>query len=155
MSTLRYTFKLALKLSFAYSNLARFTMSYEVFERTGVRVEEPILAITPDGTIVFNAAASRILAGAGVRAVLLLWDKKTNKFAVKATSKGDRNAYKISVSPGRSTGSLKSLSFFRHIGWDAKHRESLPVTWNEKEKMLETILPSKFIGAGKRGVAES
>lgn len=63
-------------------------MAYEVFERTAVRVEDPTLAITPDGTIVFNAAASRILVGAGVKAVLLLWDKNTNKFAVKATSKG-------------------------------------------------------------------
>jgi|HubBroStandDraft_4_1064222.scaffolds.fasta_scaffold910822_1 hypothetical protein len=129
-------------------------MAYEVFKRTGVRVDEPTLAITPDGTIVFNAAASRILTGAGVKAVLLLWDKTTNKFAIKATSKGDRNAYAVSPAHGRSSGSLRARMFFTHVGWGAKHRESLPVTWNEKEKMLETILPSKFLGAGKRRVVE-
>ena len=124
-------------------------MAYEVFKRTRVRVGEPALAITPKGRIVFNAAATRILAAAGVKAALLLWDKNTNKFAIKATSKGDRNSYAVTLLPGRS-GSLGSMSFLNYVGWAAKHRESLPVTWNEKEKMLETVLPSKFIGAGKR-----
>lgn len=125
-------------------------MAYEVFERTAVRVEDPTLAITPDGTIVFNAAASRILVGAGVKAVLLLWDKNTNKFAVKATSKGDRNAYAVSAVHGRPSRSLRAKLFLNYIGWGANRRESLPVTWNEKEKMLETILPSKFLGARRR-----
>jgi hypothetical protein len=124
-------------------------MAYEVFKRTSVRVEEPTLAITPGGTVVFNAAASRILAGAGVRAVLLLWDKNTNKFAIKATSKGDRNAYAVSPSHGRSSGSLRARMFLNHVGWGAKRRELLQATWNEKEKMLETVLPSKFIGPRK------
>jgi len=129
-------------------------MAYEVFKRTGVRVDEPTLAITPGGTIVFNAAAGRILAAAGVKAALLLWDKNTNKFAIKATSKGDKNSYAITLTPGSSSGSLRAMAFLNYVGWGAKHRESLPATWNEKEKMLETILPSKFIGAGKRGAAE-
>lgn len=128
-------------------------MAYEVFKRTGVRVEEPTLSITPTGNIVFNAAATRVLAMAGVKAALLLWDKNTNKFAIKATSKGDRNAYAVTLTPGHSSSSLRAMSFLNHVGWRAKHRESLPATWNEKEKMLETILPSKFI-AGKHGVAE-
>ena len=129
-------------------------MAYEVFKRTGVRVEEPTLSITARGNIVFNAAATRVLAAAGVKAALLLWDRSTNKFAIKATSKGDRNAYAVTLIPGRSSGSLRAMSFLNYVGWAAKHRESLPATWNEKEKMLETILPSKFIVAGKRGVAE-
>lgn len=129
-------------------------MAYEVFKRTGVRVEEPTLAIAPRGIIAFNAAAGRILAAAGVKAALLLWDRNTNKFAVKATSKGDRNAYAVTLIPGRSSGSLRAMSFLNYVGWTAKHRQSLPATWNEKEKMLETTLPAKFIGAGKRGVAE-
>ena len=130
-------------------------MAYEVFKRTSVRVEEPTLAITPGGSIVFNAAAARILAGAGVKAALLLWDKNTNKLAVKATAKGDRNAFAVTLIRGTSSGSLRAMSFLNHVGWGAKHRESLPATWNEKEKMLETILPSKFIVAGKRGLVES
>jgi len=129
-------------------------MAYEVFKRTGVRVEEPTLSITPNGSIVFNAAATRILAAAGTKAALLLWDKNTNRLAIKLTSKGDRNAYAVTVSPGHSTGSLRAISFLNYIGWGAKHRESLPATWNEKGKMLETILPSKFIATTKRGASE-
>lgn len=129
-------------------------MAYEVFERTGVRVEEPTLSITPNGNIVFNAAATRILAATGAKAALLLWDGKTNRFAIKATSKGDKNAYAVTITPGHSSGSLRAMSFLNYVGWGAKRRESLPATWNEKEKMLETILPSKFLSAGKRGVAE-
>ncbi|MGB7844398.1 MAG: hypothetical protein WBL63_02195 [Candidatus Acidiferrum sp.] len=129
-------------------------MAYEIFKRTGVRVEEPTLAITSHGSIVLNVAAGRLLAAAGVTAVLLLWDRNTNKFAIKAASKGDRNAYAVTLTPGRSSGSLRAMSFLNHVGWGAKHRVSLPATWNGKKKMLETILPSKFIGAGKRAVAE-
>ncbi len=128
-------------------------MAYEVFKRTGARVEKPMLSITPSGNIVFNAAATRVLAAAGVKAALLLWDRSTNKFAIRATSKGDRNAYAVTTTPGHSSGSLRAMSFLNHIGWGAKHRESLPATWNEKEKMLETVLPLKFIDAGKRGMA--
>jgi hypothetical protein len=128
-------------------------MAYEVFKRTGARVEEPTLSITPSGNVVFNAAATRVLAAAGVKAAVLLWDKNTNRFAIKATSKGDRNAYAVTITPGHSSGSLRAMSFLNYVGWGAKHRESLSVTWNEKEKMLETVLPSKFIGAGKRGMA--
>jgi hypothetical protein len=120
-------------------------MAYEVFKRTGVRVEEPTVAITPGGTIVFNAAASRILTRAGINAVLLLWDKSANKLAFKATSKKDRNAFAVSVAPGRSSGTVRAKSFLGYVGWQVKKRESLPATWNEKERMLEISLPSEFI----------
>jgi hypothetical protein len=91
-------------------------MAYEVFKRTRVRVEEPTVAITPRGTIVFNAAASRMMTIAGIKAVLLLWDKSGNR-----------------------------KSFLSYIGWHADKRESLPATWDEKEKMIEITLPSEFI----------
>jgi hypothetical protein len=133
-------------------------MAYEIFKRTGIRVEEPTVAITPRGTIVFNAATSRIMAGAGVRAVLLLWDKGASKLAFKAASKKDRDAFVVSVASGRSSASLKAKSFLTYVGWQSKKRESLSATWNEKEKMLEITLPSEFLagvdvlGAGVRRI---
>ena len=122
-------------------------MAYEVFKRTGVRVEEPALSITPSGNVVFNAAATRIFAAAGVKAALLLWDENSNKFAIKATSKTDKNAYAVTLIPGRSSGILRAKSFLNSVGWKAKQRETLSATWNEKEKMLEITLPSEFITA--------
>src|SRR5208282_169538 len=120
-------------------------MAYEVFKRTGIRVEEPTVAITPRGTIVFNAAASRIMAGAGIRAVFLLWDKSANKLAFKSASRKDRDAFVVSLATGRSSASLKAKSFLTYIGWQAKKRESSPATWNEKERMLEITLPWQLI----------
>ena len=126
-------------------------MAYEVFQRTGARVEEPALSITPGGNLVFNAAATRILMAAGVKAALLLWDKSTNKLAIRAASKGDKNAYAVTLAPGHSSGSLRAKLFLNYVGWSATRREAVLLTWNEKEKMLETILPSKYVGSGKRG----
>jgi hypothetical protein len=124
-------------------------MAYEVFKRTGIRVEEPTVAITPRGTIVFNAAASRIMAAAGIKAVLLLWDKGAKKLAFKPASKRDRDAFAVSQASGRFSGSLKAKSFLTYVGWQAKKRESLSAAWNQKERMLEVTLPSEFIaGAG-------
>lgn len=115
-------------------------MAYEIFKRTNARVENPTLAITPDARIAINAAAVRILLEAGVRSVLLLWDSQNGKLALKAAPKGDKNAYALSISDKHS-GSLRPKSFLTHVGWQAERRETFNANWNEKEKMLEIILP--------------
>jgi hypothetical protein len=72
-------------------------MAYEVFKRTGVRVEQPALALTPDGRIALNATATRVLVEAEVKTVLLLWDSENHKVAIKPVPKGDKNAYTVSL----------------------------------------------------------
>lgn len=124
-------------------------MAYEVFQRTGVRVEEPTLSITPDGRMVLNAAGTRILNQAAVRYVLLLWDQSNAKIALKSTSKGDRNAYAVSLVSNKHSGSLRAKSFLSYIGWRAPQREILPATWNEKEKTLEITIPRKHVRSEK------
>ena len=122
-------------------------MAYEVFQRTGFRVDEPMLSINPDGRIVPNAAAMRILSEAGIKSALLLWDKAYKKMAIKAVSKGDRNAYAVSFDSRKYSGSLRAKSFLGYIGWSASGRVMLPATWNAKEKMLEITLPPEFLGS--------
>ena|SRR5712691_6773090 len=124
-------------------------MPYEVFRRTTVRVEEPTLSLTPGGKIGLNSAAARIFAEAGIKSVLLLWDKVSNKCALKAAPKTDTNAYAVSVQPNKQAGSLTAKSFLNHIGWSTRQRETLPATWNEKEKMLEITLPHEFLSPHK------
>lgn len=119
-------------------------MAYEVFTRTAVRVESPTISIVPDGRMVLNAAASRILSASGVKYVVLLWDKASRRMAVKATAKGDKNGYAVSLSHGAS---LRAKAFTRHIGWTATRRELLPATWNEKDLMLEVSLPLRCLGS--------
>jgi len=127
-------------------------MPYEVFQRTTVRVGEPTLSITLQGKMGLNSAAARIFAEAGIKFVLVLWDKVSNKCALKATLKTDVNAYRVSVAPNKSGGTLAAKSFLSHIGWSAPHRETLPATWNEKEKILEVTLPQKYLGSEMAGV---
>ena len=120
-------------------------MAYEVFKRSTVRQELPALSLVPGGRIVANAAAARILTQAGVKSVLLMWDKNTHRLALKAVPKGDKNGYAVSLSTERHSGSLRAMQFLRYIGWSAPKRESLPATWNEKERMLEVTLPKRYL----------
>jgi hypothetical protein len=127
-------------------------MSYELFKRTAIRVEKPTLSLTPHGKIGLNSAAARILEEIGIEAVLLLWDKVSCKFALKAAPKTDVNAYKVSIQRNKSGGSLAAKAFLSHIGWSARQRVTLPAAWNEKEKMLEITLPKKYVSLEMSGV---
>jgi hypothetical protein len=131
-------------------------MAYEVFTRTAIRVDEPSLSLVPDGRIALNAAAARILAEAGVKSVLLLWDSNNKRVALKATAKGDKNAYAVSILRDSHSGSLRAKSFLSHIGWNAPKRTMLPATWNGKEKMLEITLPNEqFSSATNSGTSRT
>ena len=73
MSAYLSTTALIFSTYFMYNKSRRSAanMAYEVFKRTGVRVEEPALSLVPDGRIALNAAAVRVLTQAGVKSVLL------------------------------------------------------------------------------------
>lgn len=122
-------------------------MAYEVYRRTGFRVEKPSLSLVPDGRIALNAAAGRILTQEGIKSVLLLWDSSTKKVALKAAAKGDRNAFAVSIVRDTHSGSLRAKSFLDHIGWSAKKRTMLQATWNGRERMLEITVPKDQLGA--------
>jgi len=127
-------------------------MAYEVFKRTGSRVETPTLSIVPGGRIAINAAATRIVLDAGIKRVLLLWDPTSHRLAIKAAKKGDENAYAISVAPGSHSGSLRAKAFLSYIGWNGHKREMIPTAWNERERMFEATLPLEHLESQRRGV---
>ncbi|MGA7685825.1 MAG: hypothetical protein WCA58_12495 [Terriglobales bacterium] len=87
--------------------------------------------------------------GLEIKFVLLLWDRTTHKLALKATKKGDKNAYAISIAPASHSGSLRAKSFLSYVGWNARKREMIPATWNEREEMLEATLPSEYLATEK------
>jgi hypothetical protein len=121
-------------------------MAYEVYQRVAIRVDRPTLSIQRSGKIGLNSAAARLLAAAKVKSIVLLWDAARNKLALKATSKNDRNAYTVSLSPDLRWGSLTAKAFLSHIGWSAGKRETMPATWNETDKMLEVTLRQEYVG---------
>jgi len=123
-------------------------VTYELFKRTSVRVLSPTVSVVPDGRIVFNAAAVRILLEAGIKAVFLFWDRAGMRMAIKGAPKSDRNAHAVSFTY-QHTGSLRAKGFLAHIGWSAVARETLSATWSEKEKMFEVALPALYLAGEK------
>ncbi len=121
-------------------------MAYEAFERSSVRVEDPMLSVLSDGRITFNAAASRLLQGAGVKTVRILWDRDRCGIALQAVGKGDRNSYSVAFSRGRSA-SISPKAFLSYIGWSSKRRQTVPAKWDPHQKMLEAELPLAFVGS--------
>jgi hypothetical protein len=127
-------------------------MAYETYERTSVRVSNPTVSVTTDGRIAVNAAASRLFAKAGTKAVRILWDKATCGIALQAAQKSDKNAYSVVFNEGRSA-TIAAKGFLKHVGWSADRRQTVPARWNEQQKMLEAELPSSCIGTrGKKGI---
>jgi hypothetical protein len=122
-------------------------VAYETFERTTVRVEDPVITVCPirDGRIALNAAAARLLEQAGVKAVKILWDKTTCGIALEAARKSDPNAYLISLGDRVHQATLSAKTFLRHIGWSSDRRQTVAAKWNEQQKMLEATLPSQFV----------
>ncbi len=128
-------------------------MAYEVFQRSAVRVSTPSLAVSPLGLIAFNAAACRLLIEAGVKSVVILWDRSKCRIAVKAAPRGERNSFTVTINGGSHSGGVRAKSFFRHIGWVAPKRVPLATTWNAAERMFEATLPRHYIASSK-GKAE-
>jgi hypothetical protein len=122
-------------------------MAYETFERTSVRVSNPTVSVTTDGRIAVNAAASRLFAKAGAKAVRILWDKATCGIALQAAQKSDKNAFSVAFSEGRSA-TITAKSFLKYVGWSADRRQTVSAKWDEQQKMLEAQLPSGSVGTG-------
>ncbi len=120
-------------------------MSYELFERSAIRVDTPVLSIAPGGKIAINAAGCRVLLNAGIASVVIFWDKGKSKMAIKAAPKGERNAFTITFTGGNHSASIAAKSFLNHIGWSATKRETLATTWNADLRMFEVVLPSPHV----------
>lgn len=123
-------------------------MAYETFERQSLRVEDPALVVAPlpDARIGLNAAATRLLQNAGVKAVRVLWDKTTCGIALQAVEKGDQNSYSLVFGRAGRQTVLSGKAFLRHIGWSSDSRQTVPAKWDAQRKMLEATLPSRFVG---------
>jgi hypothetical protein len=121
---------------------------YETFQRRITRTEDPALSVLADGRLALNAAATRLIQGAGVTAVKLLWDKAKCGIALQAAERGDKNSYSIYFSRGRSAF-ISAKTFLPYIGWSSNRSQTVPARWNAQLKMLEAELPTRFLGAGK------
>jgi hypothetical protein len=124
-------------------------VAYETFERQSVRIEEPAIAIAPDGKIALNAAATRIFEEAKIQAVKILWDKTKCGIALTSEPKNDISAFSIAFGDRHSQATLTAKTFLRYIGWTADHRQTVRAKWDAQQKMLEAELPPRFVDRDK------
>ena len=92
-------------------------MSCKVSQRTGVRVEDPVLS--------FTTGLQVVLQEADVKAVLLLGDRLSKKIAIKAAAKHNKNAYAVSLR-AKHSGGIRASAFLNFIGWKSSQRVTLP-----------------------------
>src|SRR5580693_3813990 len=113
-------------------------MAYEVFDNKSTRLGSPAVTLSSDGKLSLNADAGDLMKAIGAKFVHLLWDAETHKIAFRPLTKSDSRSYKLTVSNAHKRGMAVSAStFFRYIGWIRSDRVTVPVQWNEKEKLLE------------------
>ena len=125
-------------------------MPYELFHKKATKFGSPQLTIR-GGRIFFNAAAGDILGGVGMRFAHILWDAEACKVALKPITKENQNAFRVSIRAGKRGGTVTAQSFLNYIDWSASEPVTVAAEWNERERLLEALLPKENIGAGEKG----
>ena len=121
-------------------------MSFELFDSKSIRIGSPAITIQPDGRVALNADVGDILASLGAKYAQILWDRENLKLAIRPLSKRDARAFKLTFLKGKRGGSLSARSFLNYIQWRQAGSFTTPVHWNEKEGLLEAILPRERVG---------
>ena len=122
-------------------------MAYTPFERKPFRSESATISIAPKGQMRFSAAACRVLQGAGIQYVILLWDSANGRMAIKGVAKPASSTFAITFSA--AAGSFRAKSFLDYIRWRPTETKTLPTNWNTAEKMYEVLLPREYVNDRK------
>jgi hypothetical protein len=119
---------------------------YEIFERRGTRMGNPMLSFSKLGQITFNTLAAQALQKAAVDHVLLMWDTEERKIAIKTTSnKKDVRAYHLRYHDGGNGASFSAKTFMDFIGIDYSQRRGVTIEVNPNhELVIEVKLPDDF-----------
>ena len=129
-------------------------MPYEIFVHKQHRIQSPAVSIHPAGRIYFNQEATSQLQTAGVKRVLVLWDKEHFRLGLKVATKSDKRAYNIAFSHKGSGATITAKQFLKWINYDTSPGTlSIEAAWNDKEKMFEVTIPREKVG--KTGSARS
>jgi hypothetical protein len=125
-------------------------MAYEIFSRKFVRVGTPQLSLMRTGRMAFNKAATAMLTEQAVEHVLLMWDKGSNKIALRPITKKDTRAYKVHISKRDNGAGFSCISFMEHIGFDyEKGTKSFPMTWNAEQGIFEATVDFEPVASQK------
>ena len=121
-------------------------MAYELFDSKALRVGSPALSIHSDGRISLNADVGDIVASLGAKYAQILWDRESLRLAIRPIPKRDERAFKLTFMKGKRGANLSARSFLNHIQWRQSRPFTTAVHWNEKEGLLEAVLPRERVG---------
>jgi hypothetical protein len=126
-------------------------MAYELSDSKAIRIGSPALTIGTDGRIALNADVGDILSSLGAKYAQILWDREGFRLAIRPLTRRDERAFKLTVARGKRGASFSAQSFLKYIQWEPLDRFTTGIHWNEKEGLLEAILPRERIGAAVHG----
>ena len=121
-------------------------MAYELFDNKVNRVGSPALTIKTDGKIALNADVGDILASRGAKYAQILWDRENLKLGIRPLTKREACSFKLTLTRGKRGAALSSRSFLNYIQWRQSKPFTTAVHWNEKEGLLEAVLPRERLG---------
>jgi len=120
-------------------------MAYELFDSKAAKIGSPRLTIR-EGRVAFNADAGDVLSKSGAKFAHLLWDAIDCKLAIRPLGKGDARAFKLSFRQGFRGGTIRAQSFLKYIRWNATSPVVVAAEWNDRERILEALLPREHVG---------
>ena len=123
-------------------------MPYELFSRKRTHGGPPAVSITRFGIFVINSSAIEKYFHKH-KYIHIYWDKEEGKVGLKPLRKKEEKSYNVHYSPKGNVGSLSATAFLKYVGYKNSETKAFPVTWNEKEGMLEFRIFEK--GSKSRG----
>jgi hypothetical protein len=121
-------------------------MSYELFDSKALRIGSPALAIHADGRISLNADVGDLVASLGAKYAQILWDRENLRLGIRPLPKRVAGAFKLTFMKGKRGAALSARSFLNYIQWQQSRPFTAVVQWNEKEGLLEAVLPRERVG---------
>jgi hypothetical protein len=118
-------------------------MGYEIFTEKNTRTTKPFVSFSPRGRVGLNQAATAIMEKNAVEFVLVLWDTKLHRVAIRPITKKDNRAYRLARAKSSSMFSAKA--FLEFIKYDLIETRSFPAEWNEDEGLLEVEIPVEYL----------
>jgi hypothetical protein len=117
-------------------------MAWQVIERKVMRSTAPSIAISKQGRLNFNGAATKILHDGNIESVLLLWDADARKIGIQRIGKRDARGYTVRFAPKYNWSGFAAKNFLEQINYDYSKTQSYPAEWDKTEEMFVFSLPS-------------
>jgi hypothetical protein len=121
-------------------------VAFEIFTREIVRSVEPTVTITTMGRIALNKSATAVLEKSAVEYVLMLWDKESNRAAIRPIGKKDRRSYRLSYGTKGNGAGFSAVTFLNFIKYDWSKTRSFAIEWVTKtEDMYIFTIPQEHL----------